>query len=223
MATYLQMNPLAEHNANIAMSSKEVPITGTGNLYGGVGGRTFTQGGGGGGGGGLYYGSTVGETGTEYARGTYLPVAIGNNANASSPASVKFSGGSSSRKRKMTKRKNRKYSRSRKHSMLKSRKMKTLRRKLIMRKYQQQQRRQQQQQEHQEQQEQQQQQQQRRQQHGGAAAGGEMVVGWGAANGSSVPSGPNAAYSVGGTVTAQTTALANPSQITAYNSCAAGK
>ena len=202
MATYLQMNPLAEHNANIAMSSKEVPITGTGNLYGGVGGRTFTQGGGGGGGGGLYYGSTVGETGTEYARGTYLPVAIGNNANASSPASVKFSGGSSSRKRKMTKRKNRKYSRSRKHSMLKSRKMKTLRRKLIMRKYQQQ---------------------QRRQQHGGAAAGGEMVVGWGAANGSSVPSGPNAAYSVGGTVTAQTTALANPSQITAYNSCAAGK
>jgi hypothetical protein len=202
MATYLQMNPLAEHNANIAMSSKEVPITGTGNLYGGVGGRTFTQGGGGGGGGGLYYGSTVGETGTEYARGTYLPVAIGNNANASSPASVKFSGGSSSRKRKMTKRKNRKYSRSRKHSMLKSRKMKTLRRKLIMRKYQQQ---------------------QRRQQHGGAAAGGEMVVGWGAANGSSVPSGPNAAYSVGGTVTAQTTALANPAQITAYNSCAAGK
>ena len=202
MATYLQMNPLAEHNANIAMSSKEVPITGTGNLYGGVGGRTFTQGGGGGGSGGLYYGSTVGETGTEYARGTYLPVAIGNNANASSPASVKFSGGSSSRKRKMTKRKNRKYSRSRKHSMLKSRKMKTLRRKLIMRKYQQQ---------------------QRRQQHGGAAAGGEMVVGWGAANGSSVPSGPNAAYSVGGTVTAQTTALANPAQITAYNSCAAGK
>ena len=202
MSNYLQMNPLAEHNANIAMSSKEVPITGTGNLYGGVGGRTFTQGGGGGGGGGLYYGSTVGETGTEYARGTYLPVAIGNNANASSPASVKFSGGSSSRKRKMTKRKNRKYSRSRKHSMLKSRKMKTLRRKLIMRKYQQQ---------------------QRRQQHGGAAAGGEMVVGWGAANGSSVPSGPNAAYSVGGTVTAQTTALANPSQITAYNSCAAGK
>ena len=198
MSNYLQMNPLAEHNANIAMSSKEVPITGTGNLYGGVGGRTFTQGGGGG---GLYYGSTVGETGTEYARGTYLPVAIGNNANASSPASVKFSVGG---KRKMTKRKNRKYSRSRKHSMLKSRKMKTLRRKLIMRKYKQQQ-------------------QQRRQQHGGAAAGGEMVVGWGAANGSSVPSGPNAAYSVGGTVTAQTTALANPAQITAYNSCAAGK
>lgn len=196
------MNPLAEHNANIAMSSKEVPITGTGNLYGGVGGRTFTQGGGGGGGGGLYYGPNLGVPGTEYARGTYSPVAIGNNANASSPASVKFSGGSSSRKRKMTKRKNRKYSRSRKHSMLKSRKMKSLRRKLIMRKYKQQQ-------------------QQRRQQHGGAAAGGEMVVGWGAANGSSVPSGPNAAYSVGGTVTPQTTALANPAQITAYNSCAA--
>jgi hypothetical protein len=197
------MNPLAEHNANIAMSSKEVPITGTGNLYGGVGGRTFTQGGGGGGGGGLYYGPNLGETGTEYARGTYLPVAIGNNANASSPASVKFSVGG---KRKMTKRKsryNRKYSRSRKHSMMKTRKMKSLRRKLIMRKYKQQQR------------------QQQRQQHGGAAAGGEMVVGWGAANGSSVPSGPNAAYSVGGTVTPQTTALANPAQITAYNSCAA--
>ncbi len=197
------MNPLAEHNANIAMSSKEVPITGTGNLYGGVGGRTFTQGGGGGGGGGLYYGSNLGEPGTEYARGTYSPVAIGNNANASSPASVKFSVGG---KRKMTKRKsryNRKYSRSRKHSMMKTRKMKSLRRKLIMRKYKQQQR------------------QQQRQQHGGAAAGGEMVVGWGAANGSSVPSGPNAAYSVGGTVTPQTTALANPAQITAYNSCAA--
>lgn len=204
MSNYLQMNPLAEHNANIAMSSKQVPITGTGNLYGGVGGRTFTQSGGGGGAGGLYYGSSVGETGTEYARGTYSPVAIGNNANASSPASVKFSVGG---KRKMTKRKsryNRKYSRSRKHSMLKTRKMKSLRRKLIMRKYKQQQQRQ-----------------QRRQQHGGAAAGGEMVVGWGAANGSNVPSGPNAAYSVGGTVTAQTTALANPAQITAYNSCAA--
>lgn len=200
MATYLPMNPLAEHNANIAMSSKQVPMSGTGNFYNGVGGRTFTQGGGG----GLYYGSNVGEPGSEYARGTYSPVVIGNQANASSPASVKFSGGG--KKSKMTKRKSRKYSRSRKHSMLKSRKMKTLRRKLIMRKYQQKQ-----------------QKQQRRQQHGGAAAGGEMVVGWGAANGSSVPSGPNAAYSVGGTVTAQTTALANPAQITAYNSCAAGK
>lgn len=205
MATYLPMNPLAEHNANIAMSSKQVPMSGTGNFYNGVGGRTFTQGGGGGG--GLYYGSNVGEPGSEYARGTYSPVVIGNQANASSPASVKFSGGGrGGGKSKMTKRKSRKYSRSRKHSMLKSRKMKTLRRKLIMRKYQQQQ-----------------QKQQRRQQHGGAAAGGEMVVGWGAANGSSVPSGPNAAYSVGGTVTAQTTALANPAQITAYNSCAAGK
>jgi hypothetical protein len=190
MATYLPMNPLAEHNANIAMSSKQVPMSGTGNFYDGVGGRTFTQGGGG----GLYYGSNVGEPGSEYSRGTYSPVVIGNQANASSPASVKFSGGGG--KRKLTKRKSRKYSRSRKHSMLKSRKMKTLRRKLIMRK--------------------------RRQQTGGAGAGagGEMVVGWGAANGSSVPSGPNAAYSVGGTVTPQTTALANPAQITAYNSCA---
>lgn len=190
MATYLPMNPLAEHNANIAMSSKQVPMSGTGNFYDGVGGRTFTQGGGG----GLYYGSNVGEPGSEYSRGTYSPVVIGNQANASSPASVKFSGGGG--KRKLTKRKSRKYSRSRKHSMLKSRKMKTLRRKLIMRK--------------------------RRQQNGGAGAGagGEMVVGWGAANGSSVPSGPNAAYSVGGTITPQTTALANPAQITAYNSCA---
>ena len=194
------MNPLAEHNANIAMSSKQVPMSGTGNFYDGVGGRTFTQGGGGG---GLYYGFNGGETGTEYTRGTYSPVVIGNNANASSPASVKFSGGG--KKRKMTKRKNRKYSRSRKHNVLKSRKMKSLRRKLIMRKYQQKQQKQQ------------------KQQNGGAAAGGEMVVGWGAANGSNVSSGPNAAYSVGGTVTAQTIALANPAQITAYTSCGAGK
>ena len=47
---------------------------------------------------------------------------------------------------------------------------------------------------------------------------GDMIVGWVAPNGSSVQTEPNAAYSVGGTVTPTTTALANPAQVTAYNS-----
>ena len=53
-------------------------------------------------------------------------------------------------------------------------------------------------------------------QHGGDGSG--MVVGWGAPNGSSL-SEPNAAYSIGGIVSPQTTALATPAQPTHYNSC----
>ena len=45
--SYLRSNPLAEHNSGIALSSKDVPQNGTGNMYDGQGGRAFVQGGGG--------------------------------------------------------------------------------------------------------------------------------------------------------------------------------
>ena len=45
--SYLRSNPLAEHNSGIALSSKDVPQNGTGNMYQGQGGRAFVQGGGG--------------------------------------------------------------------------------------------------------------------------------------------------------------------------------
>ena len=50
MSQYMNSNPLAEHNAGIALSSKQIPVGGggTGNMYQGQGGRAFVQGGGGG-------------------------------------------------------------------------------------------------------------------------------------------------------------------------------
>jgi len=45
----MNSNPLAEHNAGIALSSKQIPVGGggTGNMYQGQAGRAFVQGGGG--------------------------------------------------------------------------------------------------------------------------------------------------------------------------------
>jgi len=43
---YLRSNPLAEHNSGIALSDKQIPVGGTGNMYVGQAGRAFVQGGG---------------------------------------------------------------------------------------------------------------------------------------------------------------------------------
>lgn len=190
---YLIVNPLAEHNSNIALSSKNIPNVGTGSFYQGQGGRAFVQGGGSA---SSYFGFNVGESGTEHTRGSYPSIISGNNANASSPFSIKNGGRKRLRKirgkKRITKAKKR-YSR--KHN---SRNARTSRKRVLSYK---------------------------KMQRGGASQflpNGDMVVGWGAPNGSSVPTHPNAAYSVGGAtatdVTSSTTALANPPQITAYNS-----
>ena len=77
--SYLRSNPLAEHNAGIALSSKEVPITGgsSGNMYPGQGGRAFVQGGGGM---SQYHSFDGGRPEDTYARGSYAPVTVGHNS-----------------------------------------------------------------------------------------------------------------------------------------------
>jgi hypothetical protein len=76
---YLRSNPLAEHNSGIALSSKEVPITGgsSGNMYPGQGGRAFVQGGGGM---SQYHSFDGGNADSMYARGSYAPVTVGHNS-----------------------------------------------------------------------------------------------------------------------------------------------
>ncbi len=76
---YLRSNPLAEHNSGIALSSKEVPITGgsSGNMYQGQGGRAFVQGGGGM---SQYHSFDGGNVDSTYARGSYAPVTVGHNS-----------------------------------------------------------------------------------------------------------------------------------------------
>lgn len=76
---YLRSNPLAEHNAGIALSSKEVPITGgsSGNMYPGQGGSAFVQGGGGM---SQYHSFDGGNVDSMYARGSYAPVTVGHNS-----------------------------------------------------------------------------------------------------------------------------------------------
>ena len=191
---FLKVNPLAEHNGNIALSSNEIPTVGTGSLYQGQGGRAFVQGGGG----SSYYGFNVGENGAEHTRGSYAPIILGNNANASSSSSNMFLKSGGSKKRK-TKNRRRRYS-SRKYIKKgnNKRRANTVRRRMLSKYYK-----------------------SHKMQKGGAPqlqSNGDMIVGWGAPNGSSVQTEPNAAYSVGGTVTPATTALANPAQATAYNS-----
>jgi hypothetical protein len=76
---YLRSNPLAEHNSGIALSSKEVPITGgsSGNMYPGQGGRAFVQGGGGM---SQFHSFDGGNVDSMYARGSYAPVTVGHNS-----------------------------------------------------------------------------------------------------------------------------------------------
>ena len=226
---YLHSNPLAEHNSGIALSSKQVPFGGTANMYNGQGGHTFVQGGGGG---GSFYGFNGIDSGNEYAKGSYSPVMVGHNANPestfqTSAAAGSQSGGSKRRKRSSRRGRGRGRGRRGRGPRFSARKLRSYKysrgtlfggkkrgkrartnknKKTFIQK-------------------------------GGNAGagdiagagagsgsggggggGGNMVVGWGAPNGSSVNNYPNAAYSVGGTLPPQTTALANPAPIQAYNS-----
>lgn len=200
---YLKSNPLAEHNSGIALSSNQLPTGGSGNMYNGQAGRAFVQGGGNG---GSYYGYNGVENGAEYTRGAYAPIVVGSNANADalSPTLRISGGGSASRKKRNMKKGSKKQSRRYKRSYRKYKGAGSRTRshnnkgrfrgrrymKTLRNKV--------------------------LNQHGGDGSG--MVVGWGAPNGSSL-SEPNAAYSIGGTVSPQTTALATPAQPTHYNSC----
>ena len=74
---YLHSNPLAEHNSGIALSSKQVPTGGTGNMYMGQGGRAFVQGGGGM---SQFYSFDGGKPEDAYAHGSYAPVTVGHNS-----------------------------------------------------------------------------------------------------------------------------------------------
>ena len=74
---YLHSNPLAEHNSGIALSSKQVPAGGTGNMYMGQGGRAFVQGGGGM---SQFYSFNGGKPEDAHAHGSYAPVSVGHNS-----------------------------------------------------------------------------------------------------------------------------------------------
>lgn len=195
---YLPINPLSEHNGNIALSSKAIPTVGTGSLYQGQGGRAFVQGGG-----GSYYGFNVGENGSSFANGSYAPIILGKNEDSSSTFSVKSAGGRMRRKSRSSSRSRSKYSR-KYNKKRNTRKLRSLRKRVLskyLRKYKLNQ--------------------SRKMQRGGSPqsqANGDMIVGWGAPNGSSVQDEPNAAYSIGGTVQPNNTALANPAQAIPYNS-----
>ena len=90
---YLHSNPLAEHNSGIALSSKQVPTGGTGNMYMGQGGRAFVQGGGGM---SQFYSFNGGKPEDAHAHGSYAPVSVGHN-------SVTRGGGKRKRKARKTK------------------------------------------------------------------------------------------------------------------------
>lgn len=199
MSQYMNSNPLAEHNAGIALSSKQIPVGGggaTGNMYQGQAGRAFVQGGGGM---SQFHSFDGGNADSAYARGSYAPVTVGYN-------SVTSGGGSRSRKRS-NKRKSRKTGRRNKkrscdivtgfggsHRRRGYRYCRTCRKRLMKRFV------------------------HSRKRVSQSGGGG----GWGAPYGSSAASGINAGYSIGGAeggVTPNTIALANPAGPTAYNSC----
>jgi hypothetical protein len=87
----MNSNPLAEHNAGIALSSKQIPVGGggTGNMYQGQAGRAFVQGGGGM---SQFHSFDGGNADSAHARGSYAPVTVGYNSVTS--------GGGGSRRRK---------------------------------------------------------------------------------------------------------------------------
>ena len=76
---YMRSNPLNQHNAPLAVSSKDIQghNTGTGNMYQGQGGRAFIQGGGGA---SQYYSANVGGPNNAFANGSYAPVTVGSNS-----------------------------------------------------------------------------------------------------------------------------------------------
>jgi hypothetical protein len=76
---YMRSNPGNEHNAGLAVSSKDIQgqNNGTGNMYQGQGGRAFVQGGGG----VSQFHSFNGDgEANAYARGSYAPVTVGYNS-----------------------------------------------------------------------------------------------------------------------------------------------
>ena len=103
MAQYMNSNPLAEHNAGIALSSKQIPVGGggTGNMYQGQAGRAFVQGGGGM---SQFHSFDGGNQDSAYARGSYAPVSVGYN-------SITRGGGSRRKRSSKSKRKGRKTGR----------------------------------------------------------------------------------------------------------------
>jgi hypothetical protein len=105
----MNSNPLAEHNAGIALSSKEIPVGGggTGNMYQGQAGRAFVQGGGGM---SQFHSFDGGNTDSAYARGSYAPVTVGYNSVTSGGGgrSRRKRGSKSKRKARKTGRRNKK-------------------------------------------------------------------------------------------------------------------
>jgi hypothetical protein len=99
----MNSNPLAEHNAGIALSSKQIPVGGggTGNMYQGQAGRAFVQGGGGM---SQFHSFDGGNQDSAYARGSYAPVSVGYN-------SITRGGGSRRKRSSKSKRKGRKTGR----------------------------------------------------------------------------------------------------------------
>jgi len=76
---YMRSNPLNQHNAPLAVSSKDVQglNNGTGNMYQGQGGRAFPQSGGGM---SQFHSFAGGGPDNAYARGSYAPVTVGYNS-----------------------------------------------------------------------------------------------------------------------------------------------
>lgn len=198
MSHYMNSNPLAEHNAGIALSSRDILSQdgATGNMYQGQAGRAFVQAGGGM---SQFHSFDGGNQDSAYARGSYAPVTVGYNSATRGGGSRRKRSSKSKRKVRKTGRRNKKCncdivtgfggSRSRRSSRACRCKCKSrISRFIDSRK--------------------------RKSQSGGG--------GWGAPYGSSAASGVNAGYSIGGPgsgVTPSTTALANPAAPTAYNSC----
>ena len=194
MSQYMNSNPLAEHNAGIALSNKDVLLQhgATGNMYQGQAGRAFIQGGGGM---SQFHSFDGGNTDSAYARGSYAPVSVGYNSVTSGGGRSRSRKRSNKRKVRKTGRRNKKrgcdivtgFGGSRRCRCCKTCHKRRMKRFAHSRK--------------------------RMSQSGG---------GWGAPYGSSAASGVNAGYSIGGAgggVTPDTIALANPAAPTAYNSC----
>lgn len=76
---YMRSNPLNQHNAPLAVSSKDGQglNNGTGNMYQGQGGRAFPQSGGGM---SQFYSANPGGPENAFARGSYSPVVVGSNS-----------------------------------------------------------------------------------------------------------------------------------------------
>ena len=102
MSQYMNSNPLNQHNAPLAVSSKDIQgqNTGTGNMYQGQGGRAFVQGGGSA---SQFYSADIAGPQNAYARGSYHPVSIGSNAGVTRGGRRRRSTGSKRKHRRSSK------------------------------------------------------------------------------------------------------------------------